>query len=85
MPRSTGSYAPDVTINGVAALAPATDVAELAKAVQGRPGGSLGSAYVHATYSKTYDDVSFDDYVQVGALESRSQRRRNGASQTLHS
>jgi hypothetical protein len=61
------SYAPDVTVEGVAALAPATDVVALAEQVQGKPGGSLGSAYVISAYSEIYEDVSFDDYVRAGA------------------
>jgi uncharacterized membrane protein HdeD (DUF308 family)/alpha-beta hydrolase superfamily lysophospholipase len=61
------TYAPELTIDGVAALSPATDLPAMAEAVQGQLGGALGSAYVISAYSSTYSDVHFDDYVRPGA------------------
>lgn len=61
------TYAPELKIDGVAALSPATNLPAMSLAVQGQPGGALGSAYVITAYSETYDDVDFDDYVRPGA------------------
>lgn len=62
-----GDYAPRLTIDGVAALAPATDLVTLAQDVQHKPGGALVSAYVGTAYSRTYDDVHLDGYIRRGA------------------
>lgn len=70
-------YAPELTIDGVVALSPATNISAMAEAVQGQLGGALGSAYVISAYSDTYDDVSFDDYVRPGArVEVREAAKR---------
>lgn len=60
-------YAPELTVDGVAALAPATDLVALAEEVQHRPGGDLLSAYVGVAYSDTYDNVHLDTYIRAGA------------------
>ncbi|HWL43656.1 MAG TPA: lipase family protein [Ilumatobacter sp.] len=71
------TYAPEIMIDGVAALSPATDLPAMSKAVQGQLGGALGSAYVITAYSETYDDVHFDDYVRPGAsVEVREASKR---------
>jgi uncharacterized membrane protein HdeD (DUF308 family) len=62
------SYAPDVPLAGVAALAPASDLASLAGGLTGNPGGSLFAAYIVEGYSATYDDVDFNDYVRDSAV-----------------
>lgn len=71
------SYAPELTIEGVAALSPATDLLAMATAIQGELGGALASAYVLTAYSGTYADVDFDDYVRPGArVEVREAAKR---------
>ena len=60
-------YAPDLTIDGVAALAPATDLVSLAQRVQGAAAGTVVTAYFLTAYATTYDDVRLDDYVRPGA------------------
>jgi uncharacterized membrane protein HdeD (DUF308 family)/pimeloyl-ACP methyl ester carboxylesterase len=70
-------YAPDADIIGVAALAPASDVAGLVDNLARIRGGSLFASFVLTGYSATYPDVGFDDYVvptaqtNVRALASR--------------
>jgi len=56
------SYAPDVEILGVAALAPASDLRALIEAVHRTPVGRIISSFVLRSYSETYPDVSFDAY-----------------------
>jgi alpha-beta hydrolase superfamily lysophospholipase len=62
-----GSYAPDVPLAGVVALAPASDLLGLASVMQDSPIGMLFGAYVVDAYSRVYPDVSFDDYVRASA------------------
>ena len=62
-----GDYASDLTIDGVAALAPASDLVPLAKRVQGKAAGTVVSVYFLTAYANTYDDVRVDDYVRPGA------------------
>ncbi len=61
------SYAPDVPISGVAAIAPASDLPELVQRSMNTPFGKLVLSYITVAYSRTYPDVSFDAYVQPGA------------------
>jgi uncharacterized membrane protein HdeD (DUF308 family) len=61
------SYAPDVNVVGVAALAPASDLRGLVGHVKTTLEGQVLSAYVLAAYSAVYPDVSFDHYVRPGA------------------
>jgi acetyl esterase/lipase len=65
--RLAASYAPDLKIVGVAALAPATDLLPLAKQVQFSAAGTIASAYLITSYSNTYSNVRFNDYVRAGA------------------
>lgn len=58
------TYAPDVNVVGVAALAPAADVAGLVDNLYHTIGGSLFASYVVTGYAATYPDVRFDDYVR---------------------
>jgi len=60
-------YAPDLTIEGVAALAPASDLVLLTERVQGAAAGTVVTAYMLTAYANTYDDVRLDDYVRPGA------------------
>jgi len=62
-----GDYAPDLTIDGVAALAPASDLVPLAQRVQGAAAGTVVTAFFLTSYANTYDDVRLEDYVQPGA------------------
>lgn len=58
------TYAPDLDVAGIAALSAASDPPGLAEVVTANPGvlgASLGISFVAAAYSRTYDDVSFDD------------------------
>jgi acetyl esterase/lipase len=62
------SYAPGLTIDGVAGQAPATDLVSLAERVQTAAAGTVVTEYVIAAYSDTYPDVRFSDYVRPGAV-----------------
>lgn len=61
------SYAPDVPLDGVAALAPASDLLGLVEHLPNVPGGSLFATYVVHAYAAVYDDVRRDDYVRAAA------------------
>ncbi len=61
------TYAPDVPLAGVAALAPASDLPALVDNLDRVPGGSIFASFVVAGYSSTYPDVSVDDYVRPEA------------------
>lgn len=63
-------YAPDAGVIGVAALAPASDVASLMSNLYEIPGGSLFASYALVGYASVYDDVSIDDYVAPAARTS---------------
>jgi len=58
------TYAPDVPLAGIAAIAPASDLPALVDGVQHTPIGRITSAYLLQTYSDTYGDVNFDDYAR---------------------
>jgi uncharacterized membrane protein HdeD (DUF308 family)/acetyl esterase/lipase len=60
-------YAPELKIDGVAALAPASDLVALGQSVQGQAAGTIVSAFLITAYADTYDDVRLDDYVRPGA------------------
>ncbi|CAN5643194.1 hypothetical protein BH09CHL1_BH09CHL1_00920 [soil metagenome] len=62
------TYAPDVPLLGIAAMAPATDLAPLAPSMLDSPAGALFGAYIIDAYSKVYPDVKFDDYVRPSAV-----------------
>lgn len=61
------TYAPDVNVIGVAALAPASDLVGLVDNLSAVPGGSIFAAYVVDGYTKTYPDVQIDDYIRASA------------------
>jgi alpha-beta hydrolase superfamily lysophospholipase len=63
------TYAPDVPLLGVAAMAPASDLPSLATGIQGNPVGQLFAAFIIHAYSQVYPDVRFDDYVRASARE----------------
>lgn len=62
-----GTYAPELSFGGVAALAPASNLAAFVEVIDDMTGGSLFAAYVAQAYADVYADVSFDDYVRPGA------------------
>lgn len=60
-------YAPDVPLAGVAALAPASNLPGLIDNLGNVTGGELFASYVVDAYTRTYDDVTYDDLVRPGA------------------
>ncbi|MFS0865781.1 lipase family protein [Microbacterium sp. 179-B 1A2 NHS] len=60
-------YAPDVWVQGVAALAPASDPATLVREITGVTGGAIFASYAFASFSEIYDDIGYGDYVRPGA------------------
>jgi uncharacterized membrane protein HdeD (DUF308 family) len=61
------TYAPDVNVVGVAALAPASDLHALVDEVRNTLEGRVLGAYILSAYSDIYPDVSFDHYVRPAA------------------
>ena len=61
------TYAPDVQVIGVAALAPGSQLTELARRWGQGGGGALFAAYLIQAYSETYPDVRFGVYVRPAA------------------
>ena len=61
------TYAPDVNVIGVAALAPASDLLGLVDNLATITGGTIFAAYVVDGYTKTYPDVRIDDYIRGSA------------------
>ncbi|NUU19144.1 lipase [Cellulomonas humilata] len=61
------SYAPELRIDGVAALAPASNLPALVDVVENVTAGELFASYVVEGYTAEYPDVSFDDLVRPGA------------------
>lgn len=63
------TYAPDVPLLGVAAMAPASDLPDFGATMQGSQIGMLFAAFIVDAYSKVYPDVRFDDYVRDSARD----------------
>jgi uncharacterized membrane protein HdeD (DUF308 family)/acetyl esterase/lipase len=61
------TYAPELQIVGVAALAPASNLPALVDVVENVTGGELFASYVVEGYTAEYPDVRFDDLVRPGA------------------
>jgi alpha-beta hydrolase superfamily lysophospholipase len=59
------TYAPELNILGVVAMAPASDLRPLLEAVQGTTVGRIMSTFVLRSYSEAYPDVNFDAYVSA--------------------
>lgn len=79
------TYAPDVNVMGVAALAPASDIVGLVHNLN-VPGGTVFASYVVAAYTQIYPDVSFDTYIRPPArvlVEKMSKRPLSGPSTFL--
>lgn len=58
------TYAPDVQVVGVAALAPASDLPGLIDAASAMTGGSIFAAYAVQGYAAAYDDIAVADHVR---------------------
>jgi hypothetical protein len=58
------TYAPDVPLAGIAAIAPVSDLPALIDGMQHTPIGRITSSYVLQAYSDTYGDVTFDAYAR---------------------
>ncbi|MGW4929864.1 lipase family protein [Agromyces sp. NPDC004153] len=61
------SYAPDVELAGVAALAPASNLQGLMRNLPEVTGGSVFASFVIAAYTSVYPDVTYRQYVRPGA------------------
>lgn len=57
------SYAPDLRILGVAAIAPASDLPSLIDAIDTTPVGRIMSSFILRSYAAAYPDVALHDYV----------------------
>ncbi len=64
------TYASDVNVIGVAALAPASDLVGLVDNLGKIPGGTIFASYVLRGYANEYDDVKVGDYVRPTARPS---------------
>ncbi len=58
------TYAPDVPLAGVGAIAPATDLPAIIVDIHRSVTGRILTSYVLQAYADTYPDVGFDDYVR---------------------
>jgi len=58
------TYAPEIDLKGVAALAPGTELPQLAAYW----GDTIYAAYLVEAYSEAYPDVRFDDYARRGVV-----------------
>ncbi|HTV85849.1 MAG TPA: lipase family protein [Dyella sp.] len=71
------TYAPELRVAGIAALAPATDLPALEDYTQDMLIGRILSSYIVMAYSETYPDVSRTDTLRFGAsLPVRDMARR---------
>lgn len=61
------SYAPDVPLLGVAAMAPASNLPGFIDTLMAGPVGPIFGGYILRGYADWYDDVEFNDYVRPGA------------------
>lgn len=60
-------YAPDLRVDGVAALAPAANLPGLVESLPEVTGGSVFASFVIAAYAGVYPDVTWREYVRPGA------------------
>ncbi len=64
------TYAPELQIQGIAALSPASDPLALASEVAQHPGAlgaTLGVSFVVTAYARSYPDITLDDIVEPSA------------------
>lgn len=60
-------YAPELWVQGVAALAPAADPSALVENIADMTGGSIFASYAFASFSEIYPGITYADYVRPGA------------------
>ncbi len=63
------SYAPEVPLAGVAALAPASNLPALVDSLAEVTGGEIFASFVMDAYAAAYDDVSYATYVRPAAQQ----------------
>jgi predicted esterase len=63
------TYAPDVPLSGIAAMAPASDLPGLAAGLDGNPIGMLFGAFLLEGYDAIYPDVAVGDYLSEEARD----------------
>lgn len=61
------TYAPDVPLDGVAAIAPTSDMPAIASRMNSIRGGMVFMSYVATAYAAAYPDVRIKDYASSGA------------------
>lgn len=59
------TYAPELALRGVVAMAPASDLPALLKASRSSPFGKIVSSYLLHAYAATYPDVRVEDYASL--------------------
>ncbi len=62
-----GSYAPDVPVDAVAAIAPTADLSAFATTLGTAPGGVVAASYLASSYAANYADVRSSTVVPAGA------------------
>lgn len=62
-----GEYAPELTVHGVAAFAPAADLFGLAEADKDNPAGKTVSAYIAATWNELYPELNLEAQLTPGS------------------
>ncbi|MDQ4214736.1 lipase family protein [Microbacterium sp. ASV81] len=62
-----GSYAPEFTVKGVAAFAPASDLYGLAEAIKTETAGKTVSAYIAATWDRVFPDLEVSSHLTPGS------------------
>lgn len=75
-------YAPELTVLGVAAFAPAADLFGLAEADKDNAGGKTVSAYIAATWNEVFPELSLESHLtpgSAGPVERISQLCFNGS------
>lgn len=60
------TYAPEIWVQGVAALAPASDPPALVDRVSEVTAGSIFASFAFASFSEIYPDVTYRDYIRPG-------------------
>ncbi|MGN7860377.1 lipase family protein [Microbacterium sp. 22303] len=61
------SYAPEFTVKGVAAFAPASNLYALAEAIKSETAGKTVSAYIAATWDKVFPDLDVEKNLTPGS------------------
>ncbi|MBK0419925.1 DUF308 domain-containing protein [Leucobacter sp. CSA1] len=64
---SAADYSPELTLHGVAALAPAANLPALVRNLPNVTGGSVFASFVVAAYTENYPDVTWREYIRPGA------------------